>query len=108
MTRFQLIKEGIDYIEQHLENIENGYDATDYSFVIKYKDGTIKYINEYDVDDGINLNPYKIAYMVIQDPADAWDTEGKMWSRDFAGDLDDLDGDSVDAWNEYVDKMLYS
>lgn len=106
MTKAERIKDMIGYIKQHLENMELGYDVDEDSYIIKYKDGTIKYITGYDVDEGISLNTRKIDYITGTCACDSWDTEGKSWFRDYT-DGHNFTSESVDAWNEYVNTKLY-
>ena len=106
MTKLERIKDMLGYIKNHIENCELGYDMDDDSYIIKYKDGSIKYINGYDMDEGISLNARKIDYIVGNCASDGWDSEGKSWLRNFT-DGKNFTEESVDAWNEYVNTMLY-
>ena len=106
MTKAERIKDMIGYIRQHIENCEWGYDMDDDSYIIKYKDGSFKYINGYEIDEVISLNVRKIEYIVATCASDSWDTENKSWLRDFT-DGKNFEPETVDAWNEYVNTMLY-
>lgn len=114
MTKRERIKDMIGYIDEFLENLEAGYDVLDNSFIIKYKDGTIKYIS-CDDDNKFSRNISKIDYIVGRTPDNEWDTEGKSWLRDFV--KFDIFGkkpigsydlqESLDRWTEYVESKLY-
>lgn len=107
MTKIERIKDMIGYIREHIENVDLGYDMDDNSYIIKYKDGTYKYINGAEIDEGISLNARKIDYIVGTCGDDSWDTERKSWYRDFADNGKNIEPETVDAWNEYVNSRLY-
>lgn len=116
MTKRERIKDMVDCIREHIENAQSGYDVSDCSFVIKYRDGKIVYIEEYDIPEKVCLNIVKIDYIASNSADDSWDTNGKSWFNDFVhGYWDNGKGfvfdpdeypDSIQEWDEYVGKIL--
>lgn len=105
------IKDLMDYVKEFIENIEMGNDMSDFSFIIKYKNGTIVYVNIDTYNDKFSRNINNIEYIVAIDPCDSWDSNGKSWYRDFCHNTIDYDYDTMDKinndWNEYINSMLY-
>lgn len=107
MTKRERIKDLFGYVKEHIENANEGYDGTeDFSFIIKYKNGEIVYITGYDIPNKFCRNISKIDYIVASDPEDSFDSNGKSWQKDFVVN-DEYTIESLDAWNEYVNQMLY-
>ena len=116
MTKRDKIKDMVERIREHIENAEGEYDVTDQHFIIKYRDGQVVYIDEYDIPNRLCLNISKISYIAANFPDDSWDTEGKSWFKDFAhGHFEQFKGlvfdpsenpDSLEQWDKYVSDIL--
>lgn len=116
MTKRERIKDMLSYIREHIENARDEMDVTDQHFIIKYRDGQIAYIDEYEIPQKLCLNASKIDYAVMNYADDSFDTEGKSWFKDFAhGHWDSMyrpifdpneNPGSLEEWDEYVSDML--
>lgn len=107
MTKRERIKDMLGYVKEHIENVQYGYDGMeDYSYIIKYKDGEIVYITGYDIPGKFCRNVSKIEYIVASDPEDSYDSNGKSWLNDFVVN-DGYTDWSLEAWDGYVDQILY-
>lgn len=106
MTKRERIKNMMEYIDEFLDNFFNGFDVSDESFIIKYKDGTIAWISM-DDETKFSKNISRIDYIIGRNGDDEWDSENKSWYKDFAqGNPENLE--SCNLWNDYVNLMLYS
>lgn len=106
-VNLKIVKDLVGCVRNWKENIEeHGYDMSEYSAHIRYKDGTV---NSWygSNNEKISLNARNIKYIVLFDSDDSYDSEGKSWSKDFVKDNDYADTTSVDKWNEYVNNNLY-
>lgn len=106
MTKRERIKDMLAYVEEHIENANEGYDVDDTSFIIKYKSGELVFITGYDIPNKFSRDVSKIDYIVANCGDDSWDSENRTWLRDFVVN-GEYTNESLDAWNEYVNQMLY-
>lgn len=101
MKRIDKIKDMLGYVRELIENIQESYDITGYQAIIKYKNGTIRYISENEEIEKICLNSQKINYIVYETPDDNIDTNGKSFINDFCyGNIPTEE--TQETWNRYI------
>lgn len=61
-------KEILSYLDEYIENIEAGYDMSDFAFHVLYTDGTAVSIVDNDDTDAYQLRRQNIVSMVYDNP----------------------------------------
>ena len=112
MTKLDAMYWTITAIKDHIYNVKNGVNMSDYTFGIRYKDKSVIEVfgNELP-EERIIIGRQKIEYCYVGDPDDSYDSNGKSWQKDFLKNIhvDDPEAwKTLAAWNEYVAlKMHY-
>lgn len=61
-------KEILSYLDEYLDNLESGYDMSDYAFYILYSNGDSVSIVENDYNDTYKIKRQNIVSMVFDNP----------------------------------------
>lgn len=101
MTQKERIKDIMGYVRDLINDMKEGYEVFGYQAVIKYKDGTVKYINDIDGYEGVSLNCSKITYVLCDNPDDSIDSNGVSFIRDFCITSIPTE-EEQEMWNQYV------
>lgn len=89
-------------IKDHISGVKDGFDMSDFSFGIKYKDGTEVFVYGNELPETkIRISEKYVAYCWESNPCDSSDSLGKTWLRDFSH-LED----SFQEWDEYIGAMM--
>ncbi len=105
MAKRDRIKDIMDYVREMIENIKDGEEMDGWQAIIKYKDGTVKHINEIEGYKHASLNVNKIDYVVWENPEDSIDSNGKSFIRDICHG--EMPNDyTQEIWNRYINYCL--
>ena len=106
MTKLDRLKNIKGYVSDLIYNIKIGNEMDGYQAIIKYKDGTIKYISENEDIENVSLNLSKIDYIVYDDPDTSRDSEGKCLDDLYISGTKPIPQTALDTWQAYINTKL--
>lgn len=105
MNKRERIKDIMGYVKELINDIKEGYDVYGFQAIIKYKNGSVKYINENEGYKEVSLDCSKVEYILYETPDDSIDSNGKSYLRDIC--YGNIPNDHTqEIWNRYINFCL--